>query len=211
LSVQEETDILKQMNIALILNIFSRLNFFCVLFLVLFSNQVFGIYTEIGTTYSYKKNYFEATNNSEQQSTQVSISFFLWERIALETSYTTGLAVNKEKQPNLLNASLRTTTVFFDAYGLDVILLLSGRQDNIQPFLKAGISQIRRKIVIQDDNNQPWEIIYSGPAPGYGVGLKFRISEKLSLKTSYDILSTPSGSDTSYSETTGRIGFTWGL
>jgi opacity protein-like surface antigen len=154
---------------------------------------------------------FDEFNNSEQQSTQVSISTYLWERIALELSYTTGLAVQKDKQPNLLGATLRTTTSYVDAYGADLILVFADRNSQFQPFIKGGIAQVRRKVVIQDDGNNPWEIVYSGAAPGYGVGCKIFLTERFSIKASYDFLETPSNSDTRYSETTGRIGLSWVL
>ena len=176
-----------------------------------YSNNLLAVYKELGLNYAYKKNYFDDFNNSEQQSTQFSLSFYLWERIALELSYTAGLAVQKDKQPNLLGATMRTTTSYIDAYGADLILVFADRTSKIQPFIKGGASQVRRKIVIQDDGNNPWEILYSGMAPGYGAGCKFFISEAFAIKASYDFLQTPSNSDTQYSDTNGRIGISWAL
>ena len=54
---------------------------------------------ELGINYSYKKSTFDVSNNTEQQSLTGSISFYLWQHIALEFSYTNGLFMKKEKQP----------------------------------------------------------------------------------------------------------------
>ncbi len=195
------------------LSLFNRPHCGSFLFLVFMvlgvSQSSFAIYKEIGLNYSYKRNYFDEFNNSEQQATQASVSFYLWERIALELSYTAGLAVQKDKQPNLLGAALRTTTSYIDAYGADLIFVFAEKTSKFQPFIKGGVAQVRRKVVIQDDGNNPWEILYSGMAPGYGIGCKMFITESFAIKTSYDFLQTPSNSDTSYSETNGRAGITW--
>lgn len=166
---------------------------------------------ELGTSYTYKKSAFDATNNTEQQATTGSISFYFWERIALELSYTNGLYVRKEKQPDFVGAFLRTTTQYSDIYGSDLIFILADRKAPFQPYLKGGGAYVNIKQVIQDDNNNPWEMKYSGLSPSYGLGFKFFFTEALAIRTSYDVIETPVNNDVKVSEVSGRIGLSWML
>ena len=164
---------------------------------------------ELGVNYNYKKSSFDATNNTEQQSTTASLSFYFWEKVALEMSYTNGLYIKKEKQPDYAGAFLRTTTQFTDVYGADLIFVLSDRKAAFQPFIKGGAAFVRVKQVVQDDNNNPWEILYSGLSPSYGLGFKFFITEAFAIRTSYDAIETPVNNDTKVTDLTGRVGVSW--
>ena len=164
---------------------------------------------EIGVNYNYKKSTFDTSNNTEQQSTTGSISLYLWERIALELSYTNGLYVRKEKQPDRVGAFLRTTTQYSDIYGSDLIFILSDRKATFQPFVKGGVAYVNIKQVIQDDNNNPWEIKYSGLSPSYGVGFKFFITEAFAIRTSYDAIETPVNDNVKVTDISGRVGVSW--
>lgn len=164
---------------------------------------------ELGANYSYKKSTFDADNNTEQQSSTASFAIYLWKQIALEFSYTNGLFVKKEKQPNASSAFLRTTTVYSDIYGADIIFVLADRDAKFQPYIKGGAAKIKRRQVVQDDNNNPWEINYAGVAPSYGVGFKFFLTKELSIRTSYDLLQTPVDNSTKIDEINGRVGLSW--
>lgn len=171
-----------------------------------------ALVTELGVSYSYKKSTFDENNNIESQSTTGSVSFYVWERVAIEMSYTNGLYTKKEMQPNMLSAVLRTTTQYTDIYGADLILVLADRNAMVQPYLKAGAAQVSRRQVVQDGPSNPsWEIKYSGLSPSYGAGLKILLSQTLSLKASYDIIQTPVDNNTKVEEISGRIGLGWSL
>jgi hypothetical protein len=164
---------------------------------------------ELGVNYNYKKSTFDASNNTEQQSSTGSISFYLWEKIALEFSYTNGLYVRKEKQPNAVGAFLRKTTQYSDIYGADLIFILADRKSAFQPFIKGGGASVNIRQVIQDDNNNPWEIKYSGISPSYGAGFKFFITEAFAIRTSYDAIETPVNNDVKVTDVSGRVGVSW--
>lgn len=165
--------------------------------------------TEFGTSYTYKKSTFDDDNNTEQQSATGTVSFYFAEKIALELSYTSGLYVKKEKQPNFAGAFLRTTTQFTDVYGTDLIYILADRKATFQPFIKGGVAYVRVKQVVQDDNNNPWEILYSGPSPSYGVGFKLFITQAFAFRTSYDVIQTPVNNETKINDISGRVGISW--
>ncbi len=180
--------------------------------LVVGSLKTEAMVTEVGISYSYKKSTFDEYNKIETQSSTASVSFYIWERVALELSYTNGLYTKNEKQPNLLGATLRTTTQYTNIYGADLILVLADRNAVIQPFIKAGGAQVNRRQVVQDDNSgNPWEIKYSGISPSYGAGIKFALSQTFSIRASYDIIQTPVDDNTKVEELSGRIGLSWAL
>lgn len=164
---------------------------------------------ELGVNYNYKKSTFDTTNNTEQQATTGSISFYFWEKVALELSYTNGLYVRKEKQPNFAGAFLRTTTQYSDIYGGDLIFVLSDKQAAFQPFIKGGAAYVKIRQVVQDDGANPWEINYSGLSPSYGVGFKFFITQAFALRTSYDAIETPVNDNVKVTEINGRVGLSW--
>lgn len=173
------------------------------------SSTVHAINTELGVNYSYKKSMFDDMNNTEQQSATGSVSFYFWEKVALELSYTNGLYVKKEKQPDFAGAFQRTTTQYTDVYGADLIWVLAEKKAVFQPFIKGGGAFVRIKQVVQDDNNATWELLYSGMSPSYGVGFKLFLTEAFALRTSYDGLETPTNNGTKITEFSGRIGVSW--
>lgn len=167
---------------------------------------------ELGVNYSYKKSTFDSDNTTEQQSTTGSVSIYLWKQVALEFSYTDGLFVKKEKNPNNAGSGnfLRITTVYSNIYGVDFIFIIAdSKEAMVQPYVKLGAAQIKRRQVVQDDNNNPWEINYAGLAPSYGAGLKFLLTKEFAIRTSYDVLQTPVDNNTKIDEVNGRVGLSW--
>ncbi len=169
-----------------------------------------AINTELGISYNYKKSAFDADNTTEQQSSTGSLSFYFWEQVALEISYTNSLYVKKERQPATVDSFLRTTTQFSDVYGADLIYILADRKAIFQPFIKGGGAYVRVKQVVADTNNgNPWEITYAGLSPSYGVGFKFFLTDAFAIRTSYDAIQTPVNNDTKVTDITGRAGVSW--
>ncbi len=180
-----------------------------IFFILLVTTEALAVNTELGINYNYKKSAFDADNNTEQQSATGSISFYFWERVALETSYTNGLYVKKEKQPAFAGSFLRTTTQYTDVYGADLIFVFSDKKAMLQPYIKGGGAYVKVKQVVQDEGANPWEILYSGLSPSYGVGFKFFITEAFALRVSYDAIVTPVNNDTKITDITGRVGVSW--
>jgi len=168
-----------------------------------------AVQTELGINYNYKKSAFDQDNNSEQQSTTGSLSFYFWERVALEASYTSGLYVKNEKQPAYAGSFLRTTTQYTEVYGGDIIFILSDKKAMLQPYLKTGAALLKVKQVVQDEGANPWEILYSGLSPSYGAGLKIFVTQAFALRVSYDAIETPVNNATKVTDITGRMGVSW--
>jgi len=180
-------------------------------FLVLcFQPSAKAVYVELGINYAYKKSTYDNLNNTEQQSTTGSLSFYAWEQLGIELSYTNGLYVQKAKSYGSSVALQRTTTQYSDIYGADLIYLLTGKQSRFQPFIKGGAAYIRKKQVVQDDGQPANEAVPTpGVAPSYGVGLKYFLTESLAIRAGYDVIRTPIDSSTTVDDITGRVGLSW--
>lgn len=179
-----------------------------------FASTALAINTELGFNYSYKKTVVDTDNSTEQQGISGSISFYLWERAAIELSYTNSLYVKKERIDSLISpTSQRTTTQYADIYGLDLIYVLADRKSSFQPYLKGGAAYVKKKQTAQTDNQPMGDPIEPKPswAPSYGVGFKFFLTEALSLRVGWDVVRTPIDDNSFADDITGRVGLSWML
>ncbi|MEI7973572.1 MAG: outer membrane beta-barrel protein, partial [Bdellovibrio sp.] len=151
--------------------------------ILLFCQISNGIATEMGLNYQYKKTSVDSLNNIEQQGITGTLSLYFWEQIATEISYTNSLYVKREKADTLASSSIqRVTTQFADVYGLDIIYVFSGRKARLQPYVKGGLAYLKKKqtyIQQADTWDSGWIV---GWGPSYGAGLKFFLTEALSLR-----------------------------
>jgi hypothetical protein len=163
-----------------------------------------AVYTEFGLSQSYKKTSFSEQNYVESEMLSGSVSFFIWERVALEFSYTQGIAVRKEQETG---QPIRTITQHSSVYGSDLILGFSDRRSTFQPFVKGGVAYIQKRQTTQDDGTPAFETTPSpGYVPSYGVGMKIKLTENFGLTTSLDIWKD---SSTSSNDMASRTGITW--
>jgi hypothetical protein len=163
-----------------------------------------AIYTEFGISQSYKKTSFSEQSFVESEMVSGSVSFYFWERIALEFSYTKGLAVRKEQD---VNQPVRTITQHSTVYGSDLILGFADRRSTFQPFVKGGAAYIKKKQVTQDEGNPSFETLPTpGYVPSYGIGMKIKLTENFGLSTSLDIWRDDA---TSTNDVASRTGITW--
>ncbi len=170
-----------------------------------------ALYTEVGLSYNYMKRTFSELDKVENQNTTFSMSLYLVERVALELSYTNGLYVKKEREQQSLNATAqRTTTQFSDVYETNLIYVFADKTAIFQPFIKGGAAYMKKKQVVQIDNDPPFEITPKpGFAPSYGIGAKFLLSEAFAIKFSYDAVRTPVDENNSVDDINGRVGVSW--
>lgn len=170
----------------------------------LLSTPSFAVFTEFGISQSYKKTSFSEQNFVESEMISGSVSFYIWERVALEFSYTKGLAVRKEQETGQPS---RTITQYSTVYGTDLILGFSDRRSTFQPFVKGGVAYIQKKQTTQDDGTPSFDTIPSpGYVPSYGVGMKIRLTENFGLTTSLDVWRD---SATATNDLASRTGITW--
>jgi hypothetical protein len=178
-----------------------------ILFLFIFPLNSNAFFTEISISHSYKKTTFSTDNNVESELLTGSVSFYIWDHIAIESSYTKGMAMRKEKESS---TPLRTVSQDTTVYGLDLVLSLSDRKAVFQPYLKGGTAYIIKKQVVTDEGNPSFEINPNpGLAPSYGIGFKIKFTDTLALTTGIDVWQTPLDDGTKTNDIASRSGISW--
>lgn len=182
------------------------LNLFIVSLFFIFPVEGHAIYTEFGLSQSYKKTAFSETNFVESEMLSGSVSFYLWEKVALEVSYTQGLAVRKESEST---SQTLTITQHSTVYGSDLILGFAERSATFQPYIKGGVAFIEKKQVYQDSGTPAYETTPEpGYVPSYGGGLKIKLTANFGINTGIDIWKDDA---TNTNDISTRTGVTWML
>lgn len=180
------------------------IRFFLFVHCTLLSIDCYGIYTEVGLSQSYRRTAFSESMSAESEMISGSISFYFWERTALEFSYTKGLVIQKEQDSAY---PIRTISQFSSIYGSDLILSFVDRRSTFQPFIKGGVAYIEKKQVTQDERSPAFETTLDPRfVPSYGVGIKIRLTENFGLSTSLDVWND---SSTTQNDIASRTGITW--
>jgi outer membrane protein W len=169
-----------------------------------------ALYTELGINYQYKKTTIDSLNDIQQQGTSLTVAFYFWEQIAIEFSYTNSLYVKREKADALpTTTTQRITTQTADVYGIDAIYVLTGKQSQFQPYIKAGAAYLTKRQTVQQDTSS-WSVDpLSGWGPGYGIGFKYFITNSVSIRTGWDVVKTPIDRDSFADDLSGRVGISW--
>jgi len=182
-----------------------------ILFFVIAIGQVaWAMNYELGVSYARRKNSFDRDNYFETESITGSVSLYFTERLALELSYTDAKATRHEKPPGGTEQEIFQQT---EVIGADLILLLADRKFWIQPYIKGGAAQLkRRQVNYAGPTNDPQELdIETAVVPSYGAGLRFLLTQTLSFRLSYDVWRTPVGGGTITDDSQIRAGLSWML
>jgi opacity protein-like surface antigen len=176
--------------------------------LLLVQMSAHAIQTEIGLSYSFSKKNFNATNYYQSESKSASLAFFLFEKINLEFSYTESFYENQENDTTSARVIQQTSNIA----GADLIFVLTDQRAAFQPYIKGGAAYIHKKAVIKYQNANAYEIpTKDGVAPSYGVGLKYKLTERFSVRVGYDIWNTPMDDGTKTDDTAFKAGLSWFL
>jgi outer membrane autotransporter protein len=179
---------------------------FTLLFFI--ASQSFALMTEIGASYSYSKKTFNAANYYQSDSKSASVSLYFLEQFALELSYTDQFYESQEADSN----STRTVQQSTKITGADLIYVITDQRSAFQPYLKAGGAYIAKKKQVKYINADVIDIpTRDGLAPSYGIGLKYKLTEKFSVKTGYDIWQTPLDDGTTTEDSSFKVGLSWYL
>lgn len=141
---------------------------------------------EVSGSYSVRTSSIDRDNFTKNESWTGSFAWYFLELSALELSYTKGLA-----KQSLKAAGDPNSTVYFadfEMYGADLVVTLAKKDSLLQPFIRGGVAQLKKKFYKELPNHQI--ATYGTPVdqvvPSYGFGLKIRLTEGFSLKGSYD-------------------------
>lgn len=189
----------------LIKNHFIFLFFMTVIFSSLSAHAIF---TELGVNYAERMTYFDASNNIKTKSTTASLSFYIWEKLGLELSYTNGIMERYESYTSngiLVNS---TITQYQTITGSDLIFSFTDRKSFFQPYVKGGMAYIKKRQVVTDNYGSSAAELAPGTVPSLGAGFKFMLTEAFGIKCSYDQWATPN-QNASIKDTAMRVGLTW--
>ena len=93
-----------------------------------------------------------------------------------------------------------------------LVYTMMPRSAPVQPYLKGGAAFIKKNQTIKYLNAAALSIPESvGWAPSYGAGLKIVLTEKFSIKLSYDVWQTPLSDGSKSDDTSFKAGLSWYL
>lgn len=185
---------------------FFLLGCFAALFLTATSSS--ALVTEIGATYSYSKKTFNSMNYYQTEAKGASLSLYFIAKLALELNYTDQFYESQESDMN----STRIVQQSSQIYGADLIYVFTDQQSLLQPYIKGGGAYIAKKKQVKYANADVINIpTKDGIAPSYGVGLKFKLGDKFSIKVGYDVWQTPLDDGTKSDDTSFKAGLSWYL
>lgn len=173
-----------------------------------------ALLTELSVSYAQKKTYFNADNYTNMDSTTGSISFYFMEKLAVELSYTDASVLREETIYNGSGFQQQTSLQKVIVYGSDFIFMLTDKKSMIQPYLKAGVSQIKKTLTTKNADVFVYETDpINSTSPSYGAGLKIAISDAFGIKISYDAWRTESkdssGNKSTIEDSSIRAGLSW--
>ena len=167
-----------------------------------------ALVTEVGLAYGYQKKTFNATNNYQTDSKSASLSFYLFEKFALEFSYTNSFYESQESDLN----STRTVQQSSQIIDSSLVYMMMDKKSVLQPYIKGGVAQIKKSQTVKYLNASAIEIPEStGWAPSYGGGLKIMLSERFSVKFAYEVWQTPLSDGTNSDDNSFKAGLSWYL
>ena len=162
-----------------------------VLIFCFFSQPSFAGFVEVGGSVNYKKTSIDENNYSDSLSYTGSVSYYFWERSALELSYTSGTGKLSTKADGLSEIQ-QIQIAQFTMTSLDLVLSLAGKQDPIQPYFKIGAGYVEKKFFKQNELEGRVALPSQyGAVPSAGVGIKIALTQSLSLKVGIDAWTSP--------------------
>lgn len=182
--------------------------------LLFFSLNAHALLTELSVSYAQKKTYFNTDNYTNMDSSTGSISFYFMEKLAIELSYTDASILREETIYNGSGFQQQTSLQKVIVYGSDFIFMLTDKKSMIQPYLKAGVSQIKKTLTTKNADVFVYETDpINSTSPSYGAGLKISITDAFGIKLSYDAWRTESkdsnGNKSTIEDSSIRAGLTW--
>ena len=167
-----------------------------------------ALVTELGFSYGYQKKTFNASNYYQNDSKSASIAVYFLEKFALEFSYTDTFYEGEESD----TTSTRTVQQSSQYTDSSLVYMMTTKQSPIQPYLKAGAAYIKKNQTIRYLNASAITIPEStGWAPSYGAGIKILVTERFTIKLSYDLYKTPLSDGTNSDDTSFKAGLSWYL
>lgn len=177
--------------------------------IILFLSQIsLAMVTELGLSYGYSKKTFNATNYYQTDAKSASVTIYPFAKWAFEFSYTDSFYESHESDSNSTRVVQQSSRIT-DA---SVVFMMLSNTHFVQPYLKAGSAYVSKSQVIKYLNASAITIPEStGWAPSYGTGIKIVLSERFSVKMSYELVQTPLSDGTNSDDSSFKAGLNWYL
>ena len=181
------------------------MRYLVILALFTFCHTAYAGVFEVSLTANHRRSEINTTNYQESTSYTGSISYYFLEMSALEISYTNGTSLLKADT----GSEVIQYKTDFEMLGADLVFTFAERSSPFQPFIKAGVAQISKKIITvtstgKNTNKQDPELV-----PSAGVGFKIKLTKTFSIKVGVDGWLTNMGEDDETTDYAGRAGISW--
>ena len=188
-------------------------------FLLLYSNQLYAGYYELGFAGNYRKLYLPTDTSRESFDSTISytasIAYYFAEMAAAEINYTKG-----QSERFIPGNTADSRTVYdFSLVGLDLIFTFAERKDPFIPYIKAGVAYFAEKDVRYEFTDSSGTLIDDVQSeeleptlvPSLGFGLKFRITKTLAFKIGLEAWTSDSLDKDPRWDMAARAGISWFL
>lgn len=189
--------------------IFARIKALSLVALLALCHQSHAAFYEVGGSANYRRSAFDKNNFQELISYTLSVSYYFMEMSALEVSYTDGYSLLSVKSSDPIDPKY-TTETNFSLFGVDLVMSLAAREDDIQPYIKLGGGFLKKEVFQQVGTGDKTRISRSqGLVPSGGIGVKILFTKTLSLKLGLDAWTTPLHEKPVVVDYSGRAGIAW--
>ncbi len=176
--------------------------FFIILFFSLntFSETV----KEVSLTGNLRNSKLNEDNFQKTFSMTGSFAIYLWERTAVEFSYTQGSST-LQSLPTPTDSKVVIESDF-KLFSGNFVTTFGDRKAPIQPYLKLGLGYMDKKITrVVDVGSSQLEPV-TGIVPSAGAGIKIKTSERFFIKLGGDLWASPLGGSEDSLDYTFRFG-----
>jgi len=159
---------------------------------------------EISLTGSLRNSSLNEDNFQKTFSVTGSFAVYLWERSAVELSYTQGSST-LQSLPTPADSKV-TIESDFQLFGGNFVTTFGDRKAPIQPYIKLGLAYMDKKITrVVDVGSSQLEPV-RGIVPSGGAGIKIKTSDRFFIKLGADLWASPLGGSEDSLDYTFRFG-----
>lgn len=159
---------------------------------------------EVSLTGSLRSSKLNDDNYQKTFSITGSFAVYLWERTAVEFSYTQGSSsLQSLPTPNDSKVTIESE---FKLFGGDFVTTFGERKAPIQPYLKLGLAYMDKRITRVVDVGSSQLDPVTGIVPSGGAGIKIKTSERFFIKLGADLWASPLGGSEDSLDYTFRFG-----
>ncbi len=159
---------------------------------------------ELSLTGNFRNSKLDDNNFQKTFSLTGSFAVYLWERSAVEFSYTQGSS-NLQSLPSEGDSKVVVNSEF-RLFGGDFVTTFNDRKAPIHPYIKLGLAYMDKTITREVDVGTSQLDPVSGIVPSAGLGIKIKTNERFFIKLGADLWASPIGRNQESLDYTFRFG-----